>query len=398
MLAIAIIIIILSQIDIIYAAKWPPLATTTPYYRPRSGRAKATTDGLMTTDHATGSPTIGTVGLPSPAIPQPPAETSQSVTNDIITTDAVTTPNEELNVTGTTGSPTTIPPIEINTTNITPSLDNTTNATSDEGVNITSTTGAPTISTTATPIEIKSTTSDEDVNITNTTRSPLVSTTVTPSEANGTDDPNITATTVISETTVTPEEINSTVTDGTITDEFVNNTDTSNSDEVTEITTLSDTTSESQVSTTLLNQPNPPLLRGITFTGLIIASTIVGATLLIICVIASITIVVKIRRQKVHDRRERREEGDSTDFVAVYNYVPRRSEFDITRNAAYRTGQQQARAPYSSRPNIHGGAVLTRTNRPKPMLPPRRYTRLNDQRMEVSIDSQGYVRVPRPFV
>ena len=400
------IVILLSQVESIYAARRPPLATTTP--RPRTGRATVATNGITTA----GLPTIGTVGEPSQGTttPQPPAETAMVTTNRIkptdhttgsptiigtveqpspatatsrspagtaeIITDAVTTPNEEVNVTGTTESPMTITPVEINNTNA---------ATSDsEGANIMNTT--PTISTEVTPFETNSTnaaTSDEGDNIMSTT---------TPFEANSTesDDLNITTTArspaVTAETT--PEEINSTVTDVTATDEFVKaSTDTPtiiSSDEVREITTLSDTTSESQGST-----PIQPVLTGITFTGLIIAITLAGATLLIICVIASVTIVVRIRRQKIQDRREINER----DFVTVYNYVPR-SEFNITRNAAYRTGQHG----YSSSPSIRGGAVLTRTNRPKPLLPPRRYARLNNQQMEVSIDSQGYVRLPRPFV
>ena len=400
------IVILLSQVESIYAARRPPLATTTS--RPRTGRTTVATNGITTA----GLPTIGTVGEPSQGTttPQPPAETAMVTTNRIkptdhttgsptiigtveqpspatatsrspagtaeIITDAVTAPNEEVNVTGTTESPMTITPVEINNTNA---------ATSDsEGANITNTT--PTISTEVTPFETNSTnaaTSDEGDNIMSTT---------TPYEANSTesDDLNITTTArspaVTAETT--PEEINSTVTDVTATDEFVKaSTDTPtiiSSDEVTEITTLSDTTSESQGST-----PIQPVLMGVTFTGLIIAITLAGATLLIICVIASVTIVVRIRRQKIQDRREINER----DFVTVYNYVPR-SEFDITRKAAYRTGQHG----YSSRPGIRGGAVLTRTNRPKPLLPPRRYARLNNQQMEVSIDSQGYVRLPRPFV
>ena len=390
------IVILLSQIDGIYAAIRPPLATTTS--RPRTERATVaingtttaglptihggtvaigepspatttpqppaetamiTTNGIKPTDQTTGSPTIGTAEQPSPATAtaRPPAGSTAEIIT--VTTDAVTTPNEEVNVTGTTDheAPTTITPVESNNTNA---------ATSDseEGDNITSTT---------TLFEANSTESD-DLNITTTARSPAVT----------------------AETTPDHEEINSTVTDVATTDEFVKTTDIStiiSSDEGTETATLSDT-SEPQGSMSI--QSNQPFLTGITLTGLIITITMVGTTLLIICVIASVTIIVRIRRQKIQDRRERKNEIDGGDFVTVYDYIPQSAfSYHITRNAAYRTGQPR----YSSRPSIRGGAVLTRTNRPKPLLPPRRYGRLNNQRqMEVSIDSEGYVRLPRPFV
>ena len=355
------IVILLSQIDglpTIGTVGEPSLATITP--PPPAETAMVTTSGVKPTDQTTGSPTtIGTVEQPSPATATttPPARSTAEIIT--VNTDAVTTPNEEVNVTGTTDheAPTTITPVESNNTNA---------ATSDseEGDNITSTT---------TPFEANSTESD-DLNITTTARSP-----------------DITA-----ETTPDHEEINSTVTDVTTTDEIVKTTDISmiiSSDGATEIATLSDTTSELQGSTSI--QSNQPFLTGITLTGLIVTITMVGATLLIICVIASVTIIVRIRRQKIQDRRERKNEIDEGDFVTVYDYIPQSAfNYNITRNAAYSTGQPR----YSSRPSIRGGAVLTRTNRPKLLLPPRKYGWLNNQKMEVSIDSEGYVRLPRPFV
>ena len=211
-------------------------------------------------------------------------------------------------------------------------------------------------------------------------------------ESNSTDGPNITGTarlpTAIAKTM--PEEINST--DITTTDEFnITSTFTINDEEITTLSdeTKSEATSGSQNSTAIeqLDQSSGPLLYGITFTGVIVASSLGGLTCLVVCVIASVMITVKIYRRKIHRRqRIRREEISATNFLAVYVPWP---EVDMTRNAAYHSGQQ-VRADlnvYSSRPS--NGAVLSRNGRPKPMLPPRRYAQLNDRQMNVSVDSQG---------
>ena len=168
-------------------------------------------------------PTLATVT----ATPRSPdARTATIITNGIESTDAAITPNEELNITGTTGSPTTITLVEINSTD--------------------------------------AATSDEELNVTDTTRSPAVTTNfkAMPFEINSTDELNITATTK-SPTTIAktiPEEINST--NVTTTDEFIISSTSEISDGVAESTTLADgarseATSEPQ-STTAIKQPDQP--------------------------------------------------------------------------------------------------------------------------------------------
>ena len=311
--------------------------------------------------------------LLSTATPRPPDESTTAITSGIRTTNAATPPvGEEVNDTGTNESPTTITPVEINSTST---------AVSDEGLNNTdtSTSGSPTMSTKSTPIvEINST--DDEFNVTATT---------SPATTNA---------------NTTSKQINSS--DITTTDEF-NITDASAiSEVVTEISTpsngpRSEATSESQAlgSTTIVEQvdrSSRSVLYGITLTGVVVASTLGGLTCLVICIVASGMIAVKVYRQNIHKRQKvRRERVSATNFLAVYVPWP---EVEVARNPAYRTGQQVRTEgdAYSHRPS--NGAVVSRSNRPKPMLPPRRYARISSGQIDASLDSYGYVKLPEPFV
>ena len=364
------IVVLMSLMCITCAARQqPPLATATP-----AGTATVTANAIKATDPITQSPTTEAAGRPSlaTATPRSPVSTATIVNNGITkSTGASTTPgptHEELNATSATGSPTIITPVENNSTDAATSE-------SDEGINITDSTGAPIVAT---------------------------ETTVTPFESNGTDEIEVNTTATTSSPTAivktVPEKVNNT--DITATDDIITTTDTSTiNDRVIETTTPSNGAkagpiTESRGSTGA--HSSRPLLKGITLTGLIVASILGGLTLLIIFVTVSVIIAVKIHKQRFI-RRERREVVNATNVLAVHNYVPWQ-EFEVTKNAAYRTGLgQQARAVYyPSRPS--DGAVLSRSNRPKAMLPPGRYARLNNQKIEASIDSEGYVKIPRPFV
>ena len=306
--------------------------------------------------------------LLSTATPRPPDESTTAVTNGIRTTNAATPPvSEEHNDTETNESPTTTRPVEISST---------TAAVSDQGLNSTdtSTSGSPTMSTKSTPfVEINSTDIDDEFNATATTNANTV-----------------------------PEQINSS--DITTTDEF-NITDTSAiSEVVTEITTpsngaRSEAASESQGNTTTIEQvdrSSRSVLYGITLSGVVVASTLGGLTCLVICIVASGMIAFKVYRQNIHRRQKvERERVSATNFLAVYVPWP---EVEVTRNPAYRTGQQVSTEGNAYSPRPSNGAVVSRSNQPKPMLPPRRYARISSGQIDASMDSYGYVKLPRPFV
>lgn len=148
-----------------------------------------------------------------------------------------------------------------------------------------------------------------------------------------------------------------------------------------------------QLATT--EQPNPsdtPFLQGITLTAIVVVSILGGSTCLIICVVVSVAIAVNIKRWKV--RRSRRETSTTHTHTLAVN-MP---DFDMTNNSAYHSGQQgraitgNGMNVYTARPSSR--ASNTQNNQPKASVLPDRYAPNN--RVDLSVDSLGYVKLPKP--
>ena len=134
-----------------------------------------------------------------------------------------------------------------------------------------------------------------------------------------------------------------------------------------------------------------PILHGITLTAVIVVSVLGGLTCLTSCIIVSLLIAVKVKHKKRNRSRQR--EASATTVRAANVQQP---EFVMTDNNAYRSGQQ-GRANmnlYSARPSSR--AETGHTNMPETAAPPNSYVQSPYNRIDVSMDSQGYVKLPRP--
>ena len=153
---------------------------------------------------------------------------------------------------------------------------------------------------------------------------------------------------------------------------------------------------DNQLPTTEQPSPShPPFLKGITLTAIVVVSVLGGMTSLIVCVVVSVAITVKIKQRK---RRRNRREASTTHAHTVAVNV-QRPDFDMTNNTAYHSGPQ-ARASNNDNTNVYvtrpsSRASTTQNNQPEASIFPNSYLQARNNRVDVSVDSLGYVKVPK---
>ena len=142
---------------------------------------------------------------------------------------------------------------------------------------------------------------------------------------------------------------------------------------------------------------HPPFLKGIVLTAIIVVSILGGLSCLIICTVVTVAISVKIHNQRNQNRSIR---GTSTSTIDAG--AANVQSFDMRSNTAYMHCGQQARTSntnvYSLRPSSRASNIQNadHTRSQAPVLPSR-YMQTPNNRMDIiSIDSLGYVRLPKP--
>ena len=139
---------------------------------------------------------------------------------------------------------------------------------------------------------------------------------------------------------------------------------------------------------------HPPFLKGIVLTAIIVVSILGGLSCLIICTVVTVAISVKIHNQRKQNRSTR---GTSTIDTGAVNV----QSFDMRSNTAYMHCGQQARTSnmnvYSLRPSSRASNVQNadHAHSQAPILPSR-YMQTPNNRMDISVDSLGYVKLPKP--
>ena len=150
-------------------------------------------------------------------------------------------------------------------------------------------------------------------------------------------------------------------------------------------------TESQNVSTSQQPDPShPPFLKGIVLTAAIVVGILGGLTCLIICVAAIVVISVQIHKQRKPNRSRR---VTSSIHTAAVNA----QSFDMTSNTAYRCGQQvrtNNMNEYSIRPSSRTSTA--QNNHSEALVLPSRYVQTPNNRMDISVDSLGYVRLPKP--
>ena len=141
---------------------------------------------------------------------------------------------------------------------------------------------------------------------------------------------------------------------------------------------------------------HPSLLNGIVLTAIIVVSILGGLTCMIICAVVTVVVSVKINKRRKQNKRRRRE--SSTINATAVNV----RSFDMTSNTAYRCGGQVTGGNinvYSPRPNSRASNTQNADHSTAefvaPVLPSR-YVHMPNNRMDISVDSLGYVKLPKP--
>lgn len=147
------------------------------------------------------------------------------------------------------------------------------------------------------------------------------------------------------------------------------------------------------------SHPQQLLLKGIVLTAVIVVSILGGLTCLIMCTIVTVAISVKVHKQRKQNRSGRPTSTTNTVAVNVQS-------FDMTNNTAYYSGQQveqvrtNNRNVYSPQPSSRATGAQNsehmHSELEAPVIPRRYLQTPPNNRVDISVDSLGYVRLPRP--
>jgi hypothetical protein len=140
----------------------------------------------------------------------------------------------------------------------------------------------------------------------------------------------------------------------------------------------------------------PSLLKGIVLTAIIVVSLLGGLSCLIMCTVVTVAISVKIHHRRKQDRTRRGTSAVET--TATVNV----QSFDMMSNAAYQCGEQVRTSNtnvYSPRPSSRASnvqnAYADHAHSEASVLP-NRYRQTPNHPVDISVDSLGYVRLPKP--
>ena len=155
------------------------------------------------------------------------------------------------------------------------------------------------------------------------------------------------------------------------------------------------TESQNVLTTPQPDLSHPPFLNGIVLTAIIVISILGGLSCLIMCTVVTVAISVKIHNQR-KQKLNRSRRGTSTIDTGAVNV----QSFDMRSNTAYHCGQQARTSNtnvYSPRSSSRASNVQNadHTRYEAPVLPSR-YMQTPNNRVDISVDSLGYVKLPKP--